>query len=222
MYLPSLPCSCRITNPHTLSKCFPYCSFGTYFTWDHRLILMVSQVKLFFFVFTPLQISSKAPCTYSLGQGYAIRYRGRTFHCRPSTHRSQMYAIPASSFVLLLTATSGSHSHRTLLAFHVATMHDYISTAPSLDDGILAFILPSLLTPLQSSQKDANVAVSCLAVDSFHSTLPIHPLARKLCPPMCSIAQGEPETCCSICHHQRNDHSSTRSSGIGQGLCIYC
>ena len=39
-------------------------------------------------------------------------------------------------------------------------MHDYISGASSLDDGILAFILPSLLPPLQSSQKDVNVAVS--------------------------------------------------------------
>ena len=39
-------------------------------------------------------------------------------------------------------------------------MHDYISGASSLDDGILAFMLPSLLTPLQSSRKDVDVAVS--------------------------------------------------------------
>ncbi|KAG6369730.1 hypothetical protein JVT61DRAFT_13599 [Boletus reticuloceps] len=60
---------------------------------------------------------------------------------------------------LLPVAVKCSHSHRTLLAFHVATMHDYISSSPSLDDGVLAFTLPSLLTPLHSSQKDANIAL---------------------------------------------------------------
>lgn len=60
----------------------------------------------------------------------------------------------------LLTVALDSHPHRTLLAFHAATIHDYISSIPSLGDGVLAFILPSLLAPLQSSQKDANVVVS--------------------------------------------------------------
>ncbi|KAF8440039.1 hypothetical protein L210DRAFT_3760928 [Boletus edulis BED1] len=60
---------------------------------------------------------------------------------------------------LLPVAVKCSHPHRTLLAFHVATMHDYISSSPSLDDGVLAFTLPSLLTPLHSSQKDANIAL---------------------------------------------------------------
>ncbi|KAG9310969.1 hypothetical protein JVU11DRAFT_8847 [Chiua virens] len=65
---------------------------------------------------------------------------------------------------ILPTAIKCSHSHRTLLAFHVATMHDYISTVTSLDDGVLAFILPSLLTPLQTSQKDANVVLGSFAL----------------------------------------------------------
>ncbi|KAF9221723.1 hypothetical protein BS17DRAFT_710411 [Gyrodon lividus] len=60
---------------------------------------------------------------------------------------------------LLPTAIKCSQSHRTLLAFHAATMHDYISNAPTLDDGILAFILPALLTPLQAAQKDTNVTL---------------------------------------------------------------
>ncbi|KIJ18295.1 hypothetical protein PAXINDRAFT_97715, partial [Paxillus involutus ATCC 200175] len=60
---------------------------------------------------------------------------------------------------LLPIAVKCSQSHRTLLAFHAATMHDYISSAPTLDDGILAFILPALLTPLQAAQKDTNVAL---------------------------------------------------------------
>lgn len=38
-------------------------------------------------------------------------------------------------------------------------MHDYISSAPTLDDGQLAFILPALLTPLQAAKKDTNVVL---------------------------------------------------------------
>ena len=89
--------------------------------------------------------------------------------CMPSLHVT----------CLLLTATSGSHSHRTLLAFHVATIHDYISGASSLDDGILAFILPAMLTPLQSSQKDSNLAVSSLTAESFHSKYFTYPLSSS-------------------------------------------
>lgn len=122
---------------------------------------------------------------------------------------------------LLLTVTLDSHSHRTLLAFHAATIHDYISTVPSLDDSILAFILPSLLAPLQSSQKDANVTVSRLVADYFHSILPLCRLARKLRSSMCSLAKSEPETGSCICHHQRNDNTSTRSSRFRQGLCVH-
>ncbi|KAI9571928.1 hypothetical protein HD554DRAFT_2300345 [Boletus coccyginus] len=65
---------------------------------------------------------------------------------------------------LVPIAVKCSHSHRTLLAFRVATMLDYISTVPSLDDGILAFVLPSLLIPLQSSQKDTNIALGCFVL----------------------------------------------------------
>ena len=122
----------------------------------------------------------------------------------------------------LLIATLGSHSHRTLLAFHVATMHDYLSNVPTLDDGILAFVLPSLLAPLQSSQKDANLAVGILATNYLHSALRIHELARKFCSSVHSLAKSDPETGCTICHHQRNGNSSTRSSGLGKRFCIDC
>ncbi|KAI6037989.1 hypothetical protein EDC04DRAFT_2699173 [Pisolithus marmoratus] len=60
---------------------------------------------------------------------------------------------------LLPTAVRCSYFHRTLLAFNTATMHDYISSVPSLDDGMLAFILPALLTPLQTPSKDMNTAL---------------------------------------------------------------
>lgn len=117
--------------------------------------------------------------------------------------------------------TLDSHSHRTLLAFHAATIHDYIASAPSLDDGILAFILPSLLAPLKSSQKDPNVAVSCLVAGFLHSILSFRRLARELRSSMRSLPKSESETCRRICHHQRNDNSSTRGSGFRQGLSIH-
>ncbi|KIO05768.1 hypothetical protein M404DRAFT_103232, partial [Pisolithus tinctorius Marx 270] len=60
---------------------------------------------------------------------------------------------------LLPTAVKCSYSHRTLLAFNTATMHDYISSVPRLDDGMLAFILPASLTPLETTPRDVNIVL---------------------------------------------------------------
>ncbi|KAF8124438.1 hypothetical protein EV363DRAFT_1540606 [Boletus edulis] len=89
----------------------------------------------------------------------------------------------------LLLTVNCSHPHRTLLAFHAATMHGYISSSPSLDDGVLAFTLPSLLTPLHPSQKDANIAASSLTMYSFRPTSPTRRPARKLCAFVHSLAK---------------------------------
>ncbi|KAI6147846.1 hypothetical protein BKA82DRAFT_4145263 [Pisolithus tinctorius] len=40
-----------------------------------------------------------------------------------------------------------------------ATMHDYISSVPRLDDGMLAFILPASLTPLETTPRDVNIVL---------------------------------------------------------------
>ncbi|OJA15136.1 hypothetical protein AZE42_07566 [Rhizopogon vesiculosus] len=60
---------------------------------------------------------------------------------------------------LLPTAIRGSYSHRTLVAFNAATMHDYIATRPALDEGTLAFLLSALLAPFQTSHVDANATL---------------------------------------------------------------
>ncbi|OAX34660.1 hypothetical protein K503DRAFT_428951 [Rhizopogon vinicolor AM-OR11-026] len=60
---------------------------------------------------------------------------------------------------LLPTAIRGSYSHRTLVAFNAATMHDYIATRPALDEGTLAFLLSALLAPFQTSHADANATL---------------------------------------------------------------
>lgn len=171
MYLPSSPCSCHTTNPRTLSKCFQYCTSSRYFTrqppfYPHGI---PGQTLLFRF-YSP---SNRRQSPFHALSWSRLWYQIQTWHVSSPTFCPTQSHVYHPCFVmcsLLLTATLASHSHRTLLAFHAATMHDYISTAPSLDDGILAFILPSLLTPLQSSQKDTNVAVSCLAAFAFHLT----------------------------------------------------
>ncbi|KAK0200852.1 hypothetical protein DFS33DRAFT_1386800 [Desarmillaria ectypa] len=54
---------------------------------------------------------------------------------------------------LLPAAIKGGYSHRSLLAFNAATLHDYMMHSKALDDGTLAYLLPALLEPLQNSSK---------------------------------------------------------------------
>lgn len=59
---------------------------------------------------------------------------------------------------LLPLALKSGHTHRTLLAFNAATLHDYLAHAKELDDGTVAHLLPALLQPLQKrsdASKDA-------------------------------------------------------------------
>lgn len=57
----------------------------------------------------------------------------------------------ASRFItsLLPSALKGGYTHRTLLAFNAATLHDFIARSKTLDEGTLAYMLPALLEPLQ-------------------------------------------------------------------------
>ncbi|KAK0476138.1 hypothetical protein IW261DRAFT_1643515 [Armillaria novae-zelandiae] len=50
---------------------------------------------------------------------------------------------------LLPAAIKGGYSHRSLLAFNAAALHDYMLHSKVLDDGTLAYLLPALLQPLQ-------------------------------------------------------------------------
>ncbi|KAG6836982.1 hypothetical protein H0H93_016935 [Arthromyces matolae] len=51
---------------------------------------------------------------------------------------------------LLPSALKEKRSHRVLLAFNAASLHDFISRSKSIDEGTIAFLLPALLEPLQS------------------------------------------------------------------------
>lgn len=60
---------------------------------------------------------------------------------------------------LLPTAMKGGFSHRVLLAFNAACLHDFILRSRVLDEGTLAYLLPALLEPLQHvpNVKDATL-----------------------------------------------------------------
>ena len=50
---------------------------------------------------------------------------------------------------LLPTAIKNGVSHRVLLAFNAATLHEFITRSKGLDEGTMAYLLPALLAPLQ-------------------------------------------------------------------------
>ncbi|EIW76657.1 hypothetical protein CONPUDRAFT_168479 [Coniophora puteana RWD-64-598 SS2] len=67
-------------------------------------------------------------------------------------------------------AIAASTTHRALLAFQSATMHDYISSV-SLDESILAMLLPSILAPLQNpNDRNAILSAYVLASTLSHRT----------------------------------------------------
>ncbi|KAH7920221.1 hypothetical protein BV22DRAFT_1199044 [Leucogyrophana mollusca] len=60
---------------------------------------------------------------------------------------------------LLPDAIRGAYSHRALLGFSTATMHDYLSSHSRFDEGTLAFVLPALMGPLQALHGDLNTTL---------------------------------------------------------------
>jgi len=63
---------------------------------------------------------------------------------------------------LLPVAVNKGLVHRTLIAFNVATLHDFIKRSKSVDEGTIAHLLPALLEPLTEKRgqmvKDAVVS----------------------------------------------------------------
>ncbi|KAG5336970.1 hypothetical protein C0989_011380 [Termitomyces sp. Mn162] len=62
-----------------------------------------------------------------------------------------------TSLLPLPSALKENRSHRVLLAFNAACLHDFVSRSKALDEGTVAYLLPALLEPLQSTPpiKDA-------------------------------------------------------------------
>jgi len=65
-------------------------------------------------------------------------------------------------------AVKNRTAHHTLVAFHTAALFEYTSRIKSPDDGVLAFLLPAMLEPLQDSTAQA-VARDVVVSAPFHS-----------------------------------------------------
>ncbi|KAG6857013.1 hypothetical protein H0H87_010685 [Tephrocybe sp. NHM501043] len=57
---------------------------------------------------------------------------------------------------LLPSALKEQRSHRVLLAFNAACLHDFISRSKAIDEGTVAYLLPALLEPFQSKTSTKN------------------------------------------------------------------
>ncbi|EKM74924.1 hypothetical protein AGABI1DRAFT_123475 [Agaricus bisporus var. burnettii JB137-S8] len=60
---------------------------------------------------------------------------------------------------LLPSALKTDRSHRVLLAFNAATMHEFITRSKSIDEGTMAYILPALLDPLDEEHASSRDAI---------------------------------------------------------------
>lgn len=54
---------------------------------------------------------------------------------------------------LLPAALEHNYVHRTLVAFYVGSMLDFVGKSKKLDGSVLAFLLPAILVPLQAEGK---------------------------------------------------------------------
>jgi U3 small nucleolar RNA-associated protein 10 len=69
---------------------------------------------------------------------------------------------------LFPTAIENGVSHTVLLAFNVATLHEFITRSKELDEGTMAYLLPALLVPLQQK----SLAPSQDSIVSLQDSMP--------------------------------------------------
>ncbi|KAF8154101.1 hypothetical protein B0H34DRAFT_800000 [Crassisporium funariophilum] len=84
---------------------------------------------------------------------------------------------------LLPAAIKKGLSHRTLLAFNAATLHDFIKRSKALDEGTLAHLLPALLEPLQQKGRTASkdsILGSYILLASLSQKCELSPAALKV------------------------------------------
>lgn len=112
--------------------------------------------------------------------------------------------IDVARFVssILPTALQRNYVHRTLVAFYVGTILDFIGKSKTLDDGVLAFLLPAILTPLQAEGKESKELTVCVILfdvcrcsppvswphtssllPSPKNTIFLHKRSKQYCPP---------------------------------------
>jgi len=60
---------------------------------------------------------------------------------------------------LLPIAMKDGYSHRVLVAFNAACLHDFLLRSSQLDEGTVAYLLPALLEPLQQVPVNRDAVV---------------------------------------------------------------
>ncbi|KAL0575096.1 snoRNA-binding rRNA-processing protein utp10 [Marasmius crinis-equi] len=71
------------------------------------------------------------------------------------------------------------YSHRTLVAFNAATLHDFISQSKSLDEGSLAYLLPALIEPLHVGSSRDTILGSYVLIAALSQKCSLTPDALK-------------------------------------------
>lgn len=86
---------------------------------------------------------------------------------------------------LLPTAIEHNYVHRTLVAFYVGSMLDFVGKSKKLDDSVLAFLLPAILVPLQADGKsNKELTVSRRHILQSPQIVDFVPaLVGHICPP---------------------------------------
>ncbi|OBZ74951.1 U3 small nucleolar RNA-associated protein 10 [Grifola frondosa] len=74
----------------------------------------------------------------------------------------------------------GAGAHRTLIAFHIGTLLEFIAQSKTLDEGIIAFLLPAAMEPLQLAQDpESSVKSTVLQESILGSFLLLAALSQK-------------------------------------------
>ena len=70
---------------------------------------------------------------------------------------------------LMPKAVKSGFSHRILLAFYAATLHEFITRSKELDEGTMAYLLPALLEPLQQQKSSASSQDSVVSFQNLRT-----------------------------------------------------
>ncbi|KAG7098539.1 hypothetical protein E1B28_000475 [Marasmius oreades] len=80
---------------------------------------------------------------------------------------------------LLPNAIKEGYSHRTLVAFNAATLHDFIIHSDTLEESCIAYLLPALVEPLQTGSPKDAILGSYILISTLSQKCKVTPAALK-------------------------------------------
>lgn len=107
---------------------------------------------------------------------------------------------------LFPTAVKNGLSHRVLLTFNAATLHEFITRSKDMDEGTMAYLLPALLVPMQQMSSTSTSQDSIVSMQNSIAQKKLNKyshLARKLHSPCSPIPKISIFTVCleGYCQH---------------------